>query len=80
MTKNNKLPFILGGAIVVASVIAYLNYSNKQNKLDLVDNARVTEDETPTPEGVKPNPFTAMVNNPLPTSIDFKPRDLNTFL
>ena len=64
-----------GGAILLVSGIIYAIYSSKKSKLDLVDGARVTEDETPTPEGTKstkPNPFTQYVNNPLPSSIDYK--------
>jgi hypothetical protein len=75
MTQNTKKTLMYGGAILLVSVIAYAIYSSKKSKLDLVDNARVTEDETPTPEGTKstkPNPFTQYVNNPLPASIGWK--------
>ena len=74
MTQNTKKTLMYGGAIVVISVIAYAIYSSRKSKLDLVDGARVTEDETPTPEvpkSTKPNPFTQLVNNPLPTSIGY---------
>ena len=71
MTQNTKKTLMYGGAIVVVSVIAYAIYSSKKNKLDLVDGARVTEDETPTPEVPKANPFTPFATNPLPTSIGY---------
>ena len=60
-----------GGAIVVASAIIYAIYSSRKSKLDLVDDARVTEDETPTPEGTKAKPFDSFLSNPLPSSIGY---------
>ena len=78
MTQNTKKTLMYGGAIVVASVIAYAIYSSKKSKLDLVDGARVTEDEeTTVPEGTtapkvtRSNPFTPFANNPLPSSIGY---------
>jgi hypothetical protein len=74
MTQNTKKTLMYGGAIVVVSAIAYAIYQSKKSKLDLVDNARITNDETPTPEvpkSTKPNPFTQYVNNPLPSSIGY---------
>lgn len=75
MTQNTKKTLMYGGAIVVASAIAYAIYSSKKSKLDLVDNARVTEDETPTPEvpkSTKANYFASLSDKPLPTTIDYK--------
>lgn len=73
MTQNTKKTLIYGGAIVVGAVIAYAIYSANKNKLPLVDNARVTDDEeTPIPEIKKANYFTSLLNNPLPSSIDYK--------
>jgi hypothetical protein len=75
MTQNTKKTLMYGGAIVVVSAIAYAIYQSKKSKLDLVDNARVTNDETLTPElpkSTKPNPFTQYVNNPLPSSIGYE--------
>lgn len=71
MTQNTKKTLMYGGAILLVSVIAYSIYSSKKNKLDLVDGARVTEDETPTPEVPKTNPFDSFLSNPLPSSIGY---------
>jgi hypothetical protein len=79
MTQNTKKTLMYGGAIVVISVIAYAIYSSRKSKLDLVDGARVTDDEettvpegTTAPKSTKPNPFTQYVNNPLPSSVGYK--------
>jgi hypothetical protein len=72
MTQNTKKTLMYGGAILLVSVIAYAIYSSKKSKLDLVDGARVTDDETPTPEVPKSNPFTTFANNTLPTSIGYE--------
>ena len=71
MTQNTKKTLMYGGAIVIVSVIAYAIYSSKKNKLDLVDGARVTEDETPTPEVPKQKPFTTFDLTTLPSSIGY---------
>ena len=71
MTQNTKKTLMYGGAILLVSVIAYAIYSSKKTKLYLVDGARVTDDETPTPEVPKPNPFTQYVDNRLPSSIGY---------
>jgi len=71
MTENTKKTLIYAGAIVIGSVIAYSIYKSKKNDLNLVDDARVTNDETPTPEITKSNPFTQYVNNPLPSSVGY---------
>ena len=81
MTQNNKLLLMYGGGAVLVIGVAYWIYQTKKNQLPLIDNARVyNNDETPTPDApksTKPNPFTSLVKNPLPSSIDFKPTDLN---
>jgi hypothetical protein len=75
MTQNTKTTLIVGGAIVLVSVIAYAIYSSKKSKLDLVDGARVNDEEgTTVPKGTnstRTNPFTQYVNNPLPTSVGY---------
>jgi hypothetical protein len=71
MTQNTKKTLMYGGAIVLVSGIIYAIYSSKKSKLDLVDGARVTEDETPTPEGTKSNTFTPFATKPLPSSIGY---------
>jgi hypothetical protein len=71
MTENTKKTLIYAGAIVIGSVIAYSIYKSKKNDLNLVDDARVTNDETPTSEITKSNPFTQYVNNPLPSSVGY---------
>ena len=72
MTQNTKKTLMYGGAILIVSVIAYAIYSSKKSKLDLVDGARVTEDEgTTVSEGTKSNPFTPFATKPLPPSIGY---------
>ena len=72
MTQNNKKTLMIGGAIVLVSVIAYAIYQSKKNKLPLVDNARVNDEGgTATPEATKPYVCTQYVNNPLPSSIGY---------
>lgn len=71
MTQNTKKTLMYGGAILLVSAIAYAIYSSKKSKLDLVDGARVTEDETPTPEVPKAKPFDSFLSNPLPSSIGY---------
>jgi hypothetical protein len=76
MTQNTKLALIYGGGIVFASAFAYWMYTIKKNKASVADNAIVdnfVEQSTPTP--TKPNPFTEMLKNPLPSSIGFKPKE-----
>jgi hypothetical protein len=71
MTQNTKI-LLYGVGVVLISIIAYSIYSSKKNKLDLVDNARVTDDEqTPLSSPTKPNPFSALVKNPLPKDIGY---------
>lgn len=75
MIQNNKKTLMYAGAIIIGSGIAYAIYSSRKNKLPLVDNARVTEDETPTPEvpkSTKANYFASLSDKPLPTTIDYK--------
>ena len=72
MIQNNKKTLLYAGAIIVVSAIAYAIYQSKKSKLDLVDNARVTNDETPTPEVPKASPFTTFANKPLPSSIGYE--------
>jgi hypothetical protein len=73
MTQNTKKTLMYGGAIVLVSGIIYAIYSSKKSKLDLVDGARVTKDETPTPEGTKSSTFTPSVfpTKPLPSTIGY---------
>ena len=71
MTQNTKKTLMYGGAIFLVSAIIYAIYSSKKSKLDLVDGARVTEDETPTPEVPKANAFTPFATKPLPSSIGY---------
>ena len=78
MTQNSKLALIYGGGIVFASLFAYWMYTIKKNKASVADNAIVdnfVEEPTPKTEPTKPNPFTQMLNNPLPSSIGFKPKE-----
>lgn len=80
MTQNNKKTLMYAGAIVLVSGIVYAIYSAKKNQLALVDNARVnTNEETAIPEVTKTNPFTSLVKNPLPSSIDWKPSDFSQY-
>jgi hypothetical protein len=79
MTQKNKLLLMYGAGILMASVIVGFVYTTNKTKSKLQGSATATEEETPTPEGTKTNPFTSYVNNPLPSSIDWKPRDLTTF-
>jgi hypothetical protein len=77
MTQNTKI-LLYGGGVVLISIIAYSIYSSKKNKLDLVDNAKVTDDEeTTVPEGTTPpkstraNYFSSLLQNPLPKDIGY---------
>lgn len=79
MTQNTKLALIYGGGIVFASAFAYWIYSMKKNKPTIVKNETVEEvEQTPTTKTTKPNPFTQLLNNPLPTSIGWKPKDYSS--
>jgi hypothetical protein len=76
MTQNTKLALIYGGGVVFASAFAYWMYTIKKNKASVADNAIVDNFvEQPTPTPTKPNPFTEMLKNPLPSSIGWKPKD-----
>jgi hypothetical protein len=71
MDKSTKLYLMYGGAVVVASVVFSFFYT--KNRLKSKANEVVSDsEETPTSIPTKPNPFTQYVNNPLPTSIDYK--------
>jgi hypothetical protein len=75
MTQNTKLALIYGGGIVLASAFAYYIYSMKKNKPIVIEEAIVDEvEETPIPQPTKPNPFTELLNKPLP-AFSFKPTD-----
>lgn len=79
MTENTKKTLIYAGAIVIGSVIAYSIYKSRKNDLNLVNIEKLNaEDGKTTPEGTKStksNPFTQYVNNPLPSSIGWKPEN-----
>jgi hypothetical protein len=78
MTQNTKKTLMYGGAIVVVSAIAYAIYQSKKSKLDLVDNAKVTDDkqktvaEETTDSKSRSNYFASLLQNPLPKDIDYK--------
>jgi hypothetical protein len=78
MTQNTKKNLMYGGAIVVVSAIAYAIYQSKKSKLDLVDNAKVTDDkqktvaEETTDSKSRSNYFASLLQNPLPKDIDYK--------
>lgn len=79
MTQKNKLLLMYGAGILMASVIVGFVYTTNKTKSKIQAGSTVNEEqeEVPTPEGTKTNPFTSYVNNPLPSSIDFKPKNLN---
>jgi hypothetical protein len=75
MTQNTKLALIYGGGIVFASAFAYYIYSMKKNKSIFLEEVMINEiEETPTLQPTKPNPFTELLNKPLP-AFSFKPTD-----
>ena len=81
MTQNTKKTLMYGGAILLGSGIAYAIYKANKNKLPLVDGAKVTDEETTVPEGTtapkstRSNYFASLLQNPLPSSIDWKPEN-----
>ena len=75
MTQNTKLALIYGGGIVFASAFPYYIYSMKKNKPIFLEEVMIDEiEETPTLQPKKPNPFTELLNKPLP-AFSFKPTD-----
>jgi hypothetical protein len=79
MTQKTKLYLMYGGGIVLASVIFSYFYTKNRVKSKIEANEVPSDSvDTTTPAPSTSNPFTAYVNNPLPTSIDFKPSNLST--
>ena len=69
---KNKTTLIWVGTIAIGSLLGYAIYKITYKK-PVVNSDVLEEEQTPTEEPTKSNPFTAMLNNPFPDSIQFKP-------
>lgn len=78
MKAETKKYLIYGGVAVLVGSLGYFVYSTIfVKKPSVVDKATVESDEEKeTPS--KPNPFTALLNNPLPTSIGYTPKSFSS--
>lgn len=78
---KNKTTLIWVGTIAIGSLLGYAIYKMTYKKPVVKDDASTDEvlDTTPTPEPAKSNPFTAMLNNPFPDTIQFKPNAMGQY-